>query len=159
MLPVPTLAHQWIAKYLADILEAHIAAIGRPKGVAMAPLPIPLFSGTVREPDVVYMRPDQIGDPRKARQGAELAIEVVSLGKENRERDLVTKREEYAKAGIREYWIVDPEFAQISVLTLVGNVYSVHGEFSRGSRATSLLFPGLEIGVDETLASGESDQV
>jgi Uma2 family endonuclease len=42
-------------------------------------------------------------------EGADLVMEVVSSHDEDRRRDLVVKREEYARAGIAEYWIVDPE--------------------------------------------------
>ena len=43
---------------------------------------------------------------------------MVSDGEENRKRDLVTKREEYAQASIPEYWIVDPALKTITVLQL-----------------------------------------
>ena len=66
----------------------------------------------------------------------------------NAEVTSTTKREEYAQAGIPEYWIVDPELDQITVLTLDGQ--SVHGEFKRGERATSKRLPGF--GVDVTSA-------
>src|SRR5437773_7413775 len=39
----------------------------------------------------------------------DLVIEVISPGKENRERDLLVKRQLYAKYGVAEYWIVDTE--------------------------------------------------
>ena len=41
--------------------------------------------------------------------GADLVMEVVSGGREDRKRDLVTKRRDYARANIPEYWIVDPQ--------------------------------------------------
>ena len=83
-------------------------------------------------------------------EGADLVMEVVSSGDDDRRRDLKTKREEYAQAGISEYWIVDPVLEQITVLTLDGQTYVVHGEFKHGERATSKLLPGF--GVDVTLA-------
>ena len=52
-----------------------------------------------------------------------LAIEVVSPGAENIERDYRYKRSEYAARGIAEYWIVDPIQAQVVVLTLVSGLY------------------------------------
>ncbi len=50
------------------------------------------------------------------------------------DRDLVEKREEYARAGIPEYWIVDPEQGQITVLALDGTGYAVHGSSPGASR-------------------------
>ena len=52
-----------------------------------------------------------------------LAVEVVSPGKINRDRDYRYKRSEYAARGIQEYWIVDPEFEQVTVLSLVDGLY------------------------------------
>lgn len=44
-----------------------------------------------------------------------VVIEVVSPGSENRSRDYRHKHTEYAARGITEYWIVDPEYRQITV--------------------------------------------
>ena len=74
-------------------------------------------------------------------------MEVVSSSDDDRSRDLETKREEYAQARIPEYWIVDPEVGQITVLTLDGETYVVHGEFKRGEQATSKLLPGFAVDV------------
>ena len=91
-------------------------------------------------------------------EGADLVMEVVSGGDDDRRRDLKTKREEYALAAIPEYWIVDPELGQITVLTLDGPTYAVHGEFKRGEQATSKLLPGFVVDVTSALAaSGRID--
>ena len=52
-----------------------------------------------------------------------LAVEVVSPGKANRDRDYRYKRSEYAARGIVEYWIVDPELSKVTVLSLVDGLY------------------------------------
>jgi Uma2 family endonuclease len=82
-------------------------------------------------------------------------MEVVSDGEENRKRDLETKREEYARAGIAEYWIVDPQEQRVMVLALDGASYRVHGVFDCGATATSVLLPGFAASVDATFAAGE----
>src|SRR5438128_2314589 len=71
-------------------------------------------------------------------RGADLAMEVVSPGKASRKRDLREKRREYAKAKIEEYWIVDPQERNITVLSLQNGKYRVHGAFVPGEQATSL---------------------
>ena len=85
-------------------------------------------------------------------------MEVVSEGEENRERDLVIKRREYAAAGIAEYWIIDPRDQRVTVLALDAGAYRVHGEFSPGRTATSVLLPGFEVEVDSVFAAGQTDQ-
>jgi Uma2 family endonuclease len=64
----------------------------------------------------------------------------------------VTKRQEYAKAGIPEYWIVDPSLETITVLTLNGNRYDEHGLFGRGAVASSVLLPGFGADVAEAFS-------
>jgi Uma2 family endonuclease len=78
-------------------------------------------------------------------------MEVVSGDPDDRERDLVVKPVEYARAGIREYWIVDPKLRQITILTLRGKKYVVAGEYKSGT-ASSRLLPGFSVDVDSVFA-------
>ncbi len=80
-------------------------------------------------------------------------MEVVSDGDESHRLDRETKRDEYAKARIPEYWIVDPEQGRISVLTLDGRSYRVLGEFSRGEQAESKLLPGFCVDVTSAITA------
>jgi Uma2 family endonuclease len=82
------------------------------------------------------------------------AVSKTVVRDEGRRRDRETKRREYAQAGIPEYWIVDPQLEQITVLWMEGSIYSVHGEFSEGTRATSRLLPGFSVDVTEALSAG-----
>ncbi len=63
----------------------------------------------------------------------------------------MTKRADYAKAEISEYWIVDPQTERITVLRLAGRKYAEHGVFERGAIATSALFPDFAVRVDAML--------
>jgi Uma2 family endonuclease len=58
------------------------------------------------------------GTPKDARgrRPPDLAVEVVSPGREAHERDYMTRRGEYLALGFREYWIVDPHRRQVTVL-------------------------------------------
>jgi Uma2 family endonuclease len=154
VLPVALPYHQFIVKLLYDLLNAFVNAhaLG---DVLFAPLPIRLWPQTMREPDLVFLRPRRIPNLKKPPDGADLAIEVVSGTPEDRKRDLVTKRKEYAKAGIPEYWIVDPEEKTITVLTLGKKTYRVYGEFGPGETATSVLLPGFGVDVAAVFAAGE----
>ena len=74
-----------------------------------------------------------------------IAIEVVS--ESNREHDLQTKRLEYARAGIPEYWIVDPQAQQITILSLSGDSYPQAPAIAAGDRAASRFVAGFAIDV------------
>jgi Uma2 family endonuclease len=85
-----------------------------------------------------------------------LVVEVASstkTDKKSRDRDYIQKRSEYAKRGIPEYWIVDPEKAVVLVLTLVGSAYQ-ETSFTGNGAIVSPSFPGLTITADEVLTAG-----
>ena len=79
---------------------------------------------------------------------------MVSRGKKSRTRDLVDKPVAYARARIPEYWIVDPQEQTITVLSLSGRSYKVHGVFRPGQRAMSKVLPGFSVDVAEVFAAG-----
>jgi Uma2 family endonuclease len=157
VLPMATIFHQLIVRFLARLLETFVA--GRHKGVVLvAPLPVHLWKGKFREPDIIYFLPHRVKDVHGQPEGADLVVEVVSGGEENRKRDLVTKRQEYAEAGITEYWMVDPQERQITVLVLDGQTYREHGIFGPGAAATSVLLRGFTASVDAVFAAGQAHQ-
>lgn len=154
-LPMPSMFHQALVDFLHTLLKQYVEKhkLGR---TFFAPLPVRLRPGKYRDPDVVFIRAERLPpDLRAQPRGADLVMEIVSPGEENRERDLVTKPDEYALAGIEEYWIIDPELLSIKVLVLDGNAYRLHGEFKSGQTATSVLLDGFSTNVDEVFAAGE----
>ena len=154
ILPKPTPYHQDIVIFLLLALREFVMPRGLGR-VCVAPMPVRLFPGTLREPDVAFFKKNRIKNKRKPPEGADLAIEVVSPGADNRERDLEEKRDDYAKAKIPEYWTVDPEESTITVLTLSGKIYKVHGVFKEGDHATSKLLKGFKVAVSEVFAAGD----
>ena len=92
-------------------------------------------------------------DGDKPPTGADLVIEILSPGATNRERDLVAKRNDYAQAGVAEYWIVDPDEQTVIVLSLDGQSYRAHGEYKPGTVATSPLLPKFQINAKELFES------
>jgi Uma2 family endonuclease len=153
VLPMASPLHQRILIYLFKILEACVIA-ARAGEVLIASMPVRLGPGNYRDPDIVFLKPGRITDPKKQPQGADLVIEIVSGDGDDRKRDYETKRFEYARAGIAEYWIVDPKMELITLLVLSGAEYKVHGEYRPGSLATSLLLPDFSVDVKCAFAAG-----
>jgi Uma2 family endonuclease len=145
VLPMPTDHHQAILAYLFELFLTYL----RPRGgkVLFSPLRVRIRARKFREPDLLLLLDAK--DPRRQNrywQGADLALEVVSADKP--ERDLVEKRGDYAEAGIPEYWIVNPETETITVLRLEDTAYAEHDVFGRGAEAASALLPGFIVSVD-----------
>jgi Uma2 family endonuclease len=154
VLPTATPIHRRIVQFLFKALEAFVLA--RKCGEAFtAPLPVELWADKLRDPDILFVRPGRIRNSRRPPRGADLVMEVVSEGEENRQRDLEIKPVEYARAKIAEYWIVDPEEQTITVLRLAGTRYRVHRRFARGQSASSVLLRGFSVAVSDILDAGE----
>src|SRR3990172_12755611 len=150
VLPMPTYTHQQLVWYLAEILRKYVSArqLG---GVVFAPMPIHIRPRTFREPDVIFVPKEQGVKPDdKYLRGAGLVMEVVSADDKSHKRDYHEKRADYGELGVPEYWIVDPQIERITVLTLEGQQYRVHGEFVPGQQATSVLLSGFAVDVTAT---------
>jgi Uma2 family endonuclease len=149
VLPMPTDAHQRIVLFLYRALYAFLAVRGAGI-ILLAPLRLRVRTGRYREPDLLLLL--SAADPRRSNRywtGADLVLEVVSP--DDPQRDLVRKRREYARAGIPEYWIVNPATEQILVLRLAETTYVEHGVFTRGMQATSALLEDFTVAVAAVL--------
>lgn len=156
VLPMPSFAHQLIVMLLYRLLHNHVSP--RDLGYAViAPMRIQLWKGKYREPDVAFMFGANRGRIHEQHwERADLVMEVVSP--DDPLRDVETKRREYAHAGIPEYWLVNPITGTITVFTLgeETDLYAVHGVFSRGETAASVLLPGFTIDVEACFAEAEN---
>ncbi len=117
-----------------------------------APLDVFIPGGDPVQPDLLLMLPD--GAARAAMRGVEgppdLVIEVVTPT--NRVHDILTKRALYGRAGVREYWIVDPEARTIEILTLDRDALHLIAATSGTETSVSPLFGSLPIAADDLFA-------
>ena len=84
--------------------------------------------------------------------GVMLALEVVSPGAEQIERDYTEKAIEYQNTGIPEYWIVDPIEQKITVLVLDKGSYT-KTVFTGDKAISSTTFPQLKVTPEEILTA------
>lgn len=151
--PMPTELHQLIVRYLFLSLYNFAEVEHKLGTVLFSGLRVKLWEGRIREPDIVFMFAENKGRRgEKFWQGADLAMEVVS--EDDPDRDWVKKREEYAKAGICEYWIVDPRAESMTVFFLdeSGGAYTEVGIYKSGDRADSKLIDGFSVDVAEVFS-------
>jgi len=66
----------------------------------------------VLRPDVcVYARPAPAVLPERLTETPDLIVEIISPGTEAF--DLITKKDEYERRGVKEYWVIDPKDARV----------------------------------------------
>lgn len=95
-----------------------------------------------REPDVFYLAPEHMDRFHRTFVDGpvDLAVEVVSP--ESRVRDRRDKFGEYAQAGVREYWLIDPDAETVEVFRLAAGRYEAV-PLGAPPRMTSEVIPGL----------------
>jgi Uma2 family endonuclease len=148
--PMPTFLHQMIQRFMIRMLE-EFAAENAPGFVVSAGYKL-RFLGGHRQPDIIYIRKEHaewILDNWCT--GADLAIEIVSADPKDQKRDYKDKVGDYARAGVAEYWLIDPKHKKVTVLTLKGKKYKRHGVFKPGKSATSVLLDGFSVPVTQLL--------
>jgi Uma2 family endonuclease len=142
----PKPRHGWTGARLSIELGNYLD-IHEPEAYYGVEVDIPTIPSFGRRPDFLYYAPAEAAridlDANRVLGVPTLVVEVVS--EEDEARDTVTKRREYAEAGIQYYWIVDPQRRAVLTLVLRDTAYEVAGEFSGEAMLTSTLFPGLEI--------------
>ena len=158
VLPMPTELHQLILAFLYRTFQPFVEgqALGR---VLFSPLRVRLWEGKIREPGlVVLLKENEHLRGNQFWRGADLAVEIVSA--DDPKRDLEIKRDEYARAGIREYWIVDPRDETVRVLFLAkpGEPYTEVGVYRRGDQAGSVLLSGLAVDVEAVFSEGAASE-
>ncbi len=106
MSPSPNDRHQAISIGISSIIWTYIRNNGGKCQVRYAPADVKLNDEDTLQPDVfVVCDPDKL-DEHGCVGAPDWVIEILSPS--NIDHDMVTKLELYMKAGVREYWIVDP---------------------------------------------------
>lgn len=114
--PMPDLRHLWTVRALLHLLEAAC-----PPDLIVGPGSYDFeFDDSTVAPDLFVIDPHQLGMKRGTVPPL-LAVEVLSPS--GRAIDLGSKPLIYAKAGVPDYWIVDPHVPSMVALHLQGDRY------------------------------------
>lgn len=148
MSPRPSPAHQsaggevylQLAKYLAD----------HPVGRVFYEVDVHLGAGPsggdiVYAPDLIFVAADRVRSMQERIVGApDLVMEVISRG--SRRMDTTTKRADYERFGVKEYWIVDPQREAMTFLRLEQGKFVEVAATSGG--LSSVAVPGFVLDVE-----------
>ena len=102
----------------------------------------------VVEPDMLYLSHERANDvltPANLQGAPQLVIEIGSPA--TRQRDETIKRRMYERAGVSEYWVVDPDIDAVRVYRRTGERFDRAIELSReaGDVLATPLLPGLDL--------------
>lgn len=134
--PSPYTRHQVLSGRLFLAFANHLASAGG-ASVYYAPLDVIFSKHNVVEPDLIVVLDEQreIVTEANIKGVPALLIEIVS----NPRLDRVRKRDLYAKFGVPEYWIVDPDADRVEVYHLGPDGYG----------KPAILEPGEMLGFDK----------
>lgn len=115
MSPSASFGHQDIAGELQfqirSFLELH------PGGRVVTDVDVQLGARLVYRPDLIYLSAAKAARvTHRVTEPPDLIVEVISP--ESRARDTRTKRDDYERAGVGEYWLIDPELGTFQFLVL-----------------------------------------
>jgi Uma2 family endonuclease len=139
----PSLSHQRILGNLHAILRAYLD--GNPIGEILLTPGVILDESNSAIPDAVFLTNQQvnnIGSGERILEAPELAIEIISPGKENARRDREVKRQVYGKHGVKEYWIADPEKRALEIYHLERHTLKLVATLMDEDEITTPILPG-----------------
>ena len=148
--PPPAMNQQSISSNLVYALERFVREqdLGR---VYAAPTGIQFTPNNVLIPDIMFIARNRlhIRGPKTVDAPPDLVVEILSPA--TRQRDLTVKRDLYARFGVPEYWVVDPEARTVTVLTLTGDRYEPV-PLGDGGAIASRVLPGLTLALNDVFA-------
>jgi Uma2 family endonuclease len=144
MAPAPNRFHQEISRNLQFELHSYLKRnlIGK---LFNAPFDVYLDEVNVFQPDIIIVLNErlQILTEEGAEGAPELVIEILSP--KTRRLDLVNKKQEYARAGVKELWFIDPEPRTITIHRFASDgTEEIRQIDEKGTLSTELL-PGFNI--------------
>lgn len=150
MSPAPKVRHQRILVELSRQVANYLVA--KPCEVFVAPFDVRLPEAeesddrveTVVQPDLSVICDPVKLDEAGCRGAPDLIVEILSPGTAHK--DLKIKLDRYERAGVREYWIVDP--AEQTVMVFLQGIDGRYGRpqvFYKDDVVRVAIFPELEI--------------
>lgn len=112
--PSPNLWHQELSKRLTVELELHLRKHGGGR-LFYAPLDCVFTLFDIVEPDLLLVTTDQLHilTEQHVKGVPALVVEILSRG--TKKVDEKIKRDLYDRAGVREYWLIDPGAKRIAI--------------------------------------------
>jgi Uma2 family endonuclease len=149
MSPSPIPEHQNIADWVTTYLKLHLQRPGLGRVFSALDVELPGQSNLLR-PDVIAVLTANtaIIQPKRIVGVPDLLVEVASPGTAAFDRDVdAGKQGAYQRAGVPEYWIIDPAPRTVEILTLDAGCYRSLGIFTGQDTLPSRVLPAFPVAV------------
>ena len=145
MMSAPSMEHQNILGELFKQLAIFLT--GKPCRVFVAPCSVCLFGKgdiekTVVQPDIFIVCNKSILEKKRCNGAPDMIIEILSPS--TSKMDLFIKLNNYQKAGVREYWIVDPDTKAVNVHILENGHFTIT-QYENGDTIAVTVLDGCKI--------------
>lgn len=148
--PSPVTKHQIISANLLSVLHqyVHRHKLGQ---VLAAPMDVVLSRTNVVQPDLLFVSNDRkkIITEKNIQGAPDLLVEILS--ETSAEQDRTAKKQIYARHGVKEYWLIDPDTETLEVYKLEAKTRTFQhtATYQSDEAFQSTLFPGLKIKLSE----------
>lgn len=154
MSPAPNRVHQTLVFHLSGILYSNHNFDGCNVFISPFDVRLPIKSKkkdtTVVQPDICIVCDTSKLDDQGCNGAPDLIVEILSSS--NARHDTDTKFRLYEEAGVKEYWIVQPQQKSILIYVLHDGCYIGLKPFSEDEIAQGRLFPNLKIDLNEVFS-------
>ena len=144
MAAAPTRRHQIMVLDFGSTFSDLV--VGNHMGIVMiAPLDVVLSDEVVVQPDILFVSADRLDimTERGCFGPPDLVVEILSPSTQEQDRE--TKREVYARFGVKEYWLADMDGRTVNAMELVGGEFITCAVLDESGEINSPLLPGLSI--------------
>ena len=149
----PNAKHQEILGELFSQFHAYLR--GKPCKAYLAPYDVRLFyeedesDDTVVQPDISVVCDEKKRGDEGCRGAPDLVVEILSPS--NTAIEMERKLKLYHEAGVREYWIVDPENKVLAAYRFRQEAIVVN-TYKKNDTVPTAIFPGLDITLEQVFA-------
>ncbi|HAG11495.1 MAG TPA: restriction endonuclease [Desulfotomaculum sp.] len=151
MTPAPTTYHQIISMRL----ELKFANFVNEKNLGLvldAPVDVYFGEKETYQPDIIFIARDRfhIIEPARINGAPDLVVEILSPS--TGYYDLKKKARTYARHGVKEYWVADPEDKSIEVYKGQEEKFVLDQRVEEKGKVKSLVLDGLEVEIRDIFA-------
>lgn len=111
----------------------------------LAPLDVHFDEDNIVQPDVIYIKRENLGIIRDGFVFGVPDLLVEILSKSTGRRDKTIKKELYEKYGVKEYWLTDPTYRIVEQFVLAEGKYFLAATLTEGDQLISLTVPCLSV--------------